>query len=63
MTAERCPDCGASLAVALPARYAYAAAPTSEAGQPIPTAAAPPILRCPDCDQYWVRRGTRLDPI
>jgi hypothetical protein len=63
MTAERCPDCGASLVVALPARYAAVGATTGERDQPMPRAASPPILRCPDCDQYWVRRGARLDPI
>jgi len=26
-------------------------------------ASAPPILRCRDCDQYWVRHGALLDPI
>ena len=63
MTAERCPDCGASLVVAVPAQHAHAGAPTHAPGRVCSAASAPPILRCPDCDQYWVRHGARLDPI
>jgi rRNA maturation protein Nop10 len=63
MARDRCPDCGASLVVAIPARHAFVGSPTDAPGRPISGASAPPILRCPDCDRYWVPHGGRLDPI
>jgi hypothetical protein len=63
MTAESCPDCGASLVVVVPARQAHAGSPAPAPDRGLSAASAPPILRCRDCDQYWVRHGARLDPI